>query len=159
MAKRSKKTVEVQKFGGVDNMGTVRDENFTKFTSEMSGKESYHNNTNYDLESIETKSETHLEDDQGYGGAAILRTFTFGINPEAFRQHTPSKQELFNSHLKGIEMALWKDGMMVMDEVEPKVIIDPKGKQYMIFVGARPMRGHLLKEVPKTLAEQIHGGK
>ena len=57
------------------------------------------------------------------------------------------------------ELALWKDGMSVMPEVEPKVIIDPKAAKYMIFVGAQPMRGHMLMEQPKTLAEQLHGGK
>lgn len=159
MAKRSKKAVEVQKFGGVDSMGTVRDENFTKFTSEMSGKDSYHRDTNYNLESIEVQSDTHLEDDTGEGDAAIVRMFEFGMNPQAFIEHPPTKQELFNSHYKGIELALWKDGMKVIPEVNPKIIVDQKAAKYMIFVGAQPMRGHILTERPKTLAEQIHGGK
>lgn len=159
MAKRANKTVEVQKFGGVESMGTVRDESFTKFTSGMTGKESYHNQTNYGLESIETQSETHLEDDTGEGGAAIVRMFEFGMNPQAFSEYKPTKQELFNSHYKGIELALWKDGMKVIPEVHPKIVMDEKSSKYMIFVGAQPMRGHMLTERPKTLAEHIHGGK
>lgn len=159
MSKRSKKTIEVQKFGGVDSMGTVRDENLTKFTSEMSGNESFHEKTDYNLESIETASQTHLEDDMGGGGATIIRTFEFGMNPEAFRQYQPTKQELFNSHLKGIELALWKDGLKVMDEVQPKLVVDNKANRYTIFVGAQPMKGHMLYEQPKTLSEQIHGVK
>lgn len=157
MAKRSKKVVEVQKFGGIDSVGTVRDENLTRFTSEMSGNESFHTDTNYNLESIETQSKTHLEDDMGGGGAAIIRTFEFGMNPEAFNQYQPTKQELFNSHYKGIELALWKDGLKVMPEVQPKIVVDNKTNKYRIFVGAQPMKGHLLYEQPKTLAEQIHG--
>lgn len=159
MAKRSKKTVEVQKFGGVDSMGTVRDENLTKFTSEMSGNESYHNNTDYNLESIETQSDTHLEDDIGGGGAAIIRIFEFGMNPEAFKQYQPTKQELFSSHYKGIELALWKDGLKPIPEVNPKIIVDEKANKYRIFVGAQPMKGHMLYEQPKTLSEQLHGVK
>lgn len=159
MAKRSKKVVEVQKFGGVDGLGTVKDENFTKFKSGMSGNETYHRDVNYDMQSIETQSETHLEDDHGGGGAAIVRMFEFGMNPQAFAQYHPTKQELFNTHYKGIELALWKDGMKVMPEVNPKLVVDEKKAKYMIFVGAQPMRGHILTQQPKTLAEQLHGGK
>ena len=60
---------------------------------------------------LQTESDVHLEDDEGYGNATIIRCFTFGANPEAFAQHKPTKQELFNSHLKGIEVMLWKDGL------------------------------------------------
>lgn len=157
MAKRSKKTLDVQKFGGVDHVGTAHDANLTKFTSGMTQQESLHNDVNYDMESLEVQSETHLEDDHGGGGAAIIRMFEFGMNPQAFNEHVPSRQELFNSHYKGIEMALWRDGMSVMPEVNPRLVVDSKNGKYQIFVGAKPMKGHLLQEQPKTLAEQIHG--
>ena len=104
-----------------------------------------------DVSKIQTASETHLEDDPGEGGAAIIRCFEFAPNPEVFKQHKPTKQELFNSHAKGIEIMLWRDGMSVMPEVEPRVTIGKK--KYRIFVGAQPMKGHLLREKPKTLTE------
>lgn len=148
MAKRSKKTVDVQKFGGVDDVGSFVERNAIDAPVKDVG---------YDLKDIEVESQTHLEDDHGGGGAAIIRMFQFGMNPQAFKEYVPTKQELFNSHYKGIEMALWKDGMSVMPEINPRIVVDSKSNKYMIFVGAKPMKGHLLQEQPRTLAEQIHG--
>lgn len=147
MAKRPK-TVDVQKFGGVEDIG--------KFT-ETHAINAPVSNVHYDLQDIEVTSTSNLEDDKGGGGAAIIRMFEFGMNPQAFAQHIPTKQELFNSHYKGIETALWKDGMKVIPEVNPRIVVDDKAGNYKIFVGAQPMRGHTLQEQPKTLAEQIHG--
>ena len=157
MAKKQK-VKEVAKFGGVDDMGSIREEgNLTPFHSEMSGQDYVHNTVSHDLKSIEVKSDTTLESDQGGGGAAIIRMFEFGINPLAFKEYQPTKQELFNSHYKGIEMALWKDGMKVIPEVHPRIVVLEKEGKYRIFVGAQPMKGHFLKEQPRTLAEQVHG--
>lgn len=134
---RLKKSVDVQKFGGIDALGTVKNEH------------------DYDINSIETKSETKLEDDVGFGEAAIIRCFEYAMNPESFREYQPTKQELFNAHYKGIEVALWKDGMKVIPEVNPRIVVD--GMKYKIFVGARPMKGHILHQVPQTLGQIAHG--
>jgi len=128
---------DVQKFGGNDKLGQV-----------------VVNDNLHEAESIEVKSERKLEDDTGYGNAVIIRCFTFGMNPQAF-QNQPTKQELFNSHIKGIEVMLWRDGMTIMTEVEPRILI--KDNQYQIFVGARPMRGYILKENPQKLKQIIYG--
>ncbi len=109
-----------------------------------------------DISKVETTSETHLEDDKGYGEAAIIRMFEFAANPEAFKQHTPTKQELFNYHHKQIEITLWGDGMKVIPEVTPRVTISKNKKKYRIFVGAKPMKGHILQEQPKTLSQIAH---
>lgn len=155
---KRKKVAEVQKFGGVDAMGSLRDEgNLTPFHSELSNTDYLHENVSHDLQSIEVTSDTHLEDDAGGGGAAIIRCFEFGINPLAFKEYTPTKQELFNSHYKGIETALWRDGMKVIPEVNPRIVVNYKAGKYSIFVGAQPMRGHILQEQPRTLSEQING--
>ncbi len=148
MAKRSTKTVDVQKFGGVEDVG--------QFT-ETHALDAPVENVHYDLQNLEVKSETHLEDDKGGGGAAIIRMFEFGMNPQAFMEARPSKQQLFNSHYKGIELALWKDGMKVIPEVNPRIVVDAKAGNYKIFVGAQPQKGHMLMEQPKTLSQQIHG--
>lgn len=159
MAKKSKKTLEVQKFGGIDDHGTVNDTNSTDFYSEL-GQTKYIRDadTNYDLKSIETESTTKLEEDVGYGNAVIIRMFEFRVNPLVFYAHSPTKQELFNSHYKGIEIALWKDGMKVIPEVDPRIVVNEAAGTYQIFVGAAPAKGHILKEQPQTLSQLVHGG-
>ena len=147
MAKRPK-SIDVKKFGGVDELGTV---------NSPASLGQVEKNYAHDVKSLEVKSTTNLEDDMGGGGAAIIRMFEFGANPQAFKEYQPTTQELFNAHYKGIEMALWKDGLKVIPEVNPRIVIDKAGGKYQIFVGAQPMRGHLLKEQPKTLSQQIHG--
>lgn len=111
----------------------------------------------WNVNQIDTASETHLEDDEGYGSAAIIRRFEFGMNPEAFKIHTPTRQELFNHHIKGIEIMLWRDGMRLMTEVEPRLVMNEKAGKYYIFIGAKPAKGHILQEQPKKLTELIHG--
>lgn len=109
-----------------------------------------------DISKVEAKSETHLEDDAGVGDAAIIRMFEFGANPQAFKEHLPTKQELFNHHLKQIEITLWQDGMKIMTDVEPKLNINKAQTKYRIFVGAKPMKGHILSEKPQTLSQIVH---
>lgn len=111
----------------------------------------------YQASQIQVESDTKIEDDSGTGGAAIVRVFEFAANPQAFKEYRPSKQELFNSHAKGIEIMLWRDGMTVMPEVAPKVTINKKKTKYRIIVGAKPAKGHMLLERPKTLKEIVHG--
>lgn len=140
MARRVNKTVQVNKFGGVQSLGET----------EMHGY-------GHDIKDIEVESKTKLEQDEGYGNAAIIRCFEFGANPEAFKEYQPTRQELFNSHHKGIETALWRDGMKVMPDVNPRIVMDQKTGRYRIFVGAQPMKGHILHERPQTLSEIAHG--
>lgn len=111
----------------------------------------------WELSDLSAQSTTNLESDTGHGAAAIVRMFEFAANPEAFRIHTPSKQELFNAHLKGIEVMLWRDGLRVMTDIEPKLTISKKKDRYRIWVGAEPARGHILRERPQTLGEILHG--
>ena len=137
-----RKAHNVAKFGGTEKLG-----------------DAVVNDYEHEVDSIETQSKTTLEQDQGAGGAAIIRCFTFGVNPIAFKEAKPTKQELFNSHVKGIEVMLWRDGMKLMTEVEPRILVDEKSMSYQIFVGARPAKGHVLTriQVPKTLKELVHG--
>lgn len=138
----------VQKFGGSESIGSYVEEN---------AKNAPVKDVNYDVQSLEVKSDTHLEDDDGSGGAAIVRCFEFGMNPLAFQQHIPTKQELFNSHQKGIELALWRDGLKVIPEVNPRLTVDSKSGKYQIFIAAKPMKGHMLQERPHTLKQLVHG--
>src|SRR3990167_9740756 len=130
MARKLKKSQvkEVSSFGGVEEKGIIKDQ------------------YDWSAQTVETQSETHLEDDTGHGEAAIIRMFEFAMNPEVIKKVKPTRQDIFNSHYKGIEIALWKDGMKVLPEVNPRIVIDEKAMKYRIFVGARPMRGHILRE-------------
>lgn len=136
MARKLKKSQDVAKFGGVEELGNVN----------------LHGHS-HEASTIEFKSNTHLEQDQGHGDAAIVRCFTFGMNVASFKEAQPSKQEIFNSHLKGIETKLWMDGMKIIPEVQPRLVFNTEKAQYQIFVGARPMKGHILHERPQTLSE------
>lgn len=149
MARKSK-FKDVAKFGGVDALGSTK----------LDRKNSVAVKDNYEVNSIETQSQTNLEQDVGEGEAVILRCFIFQMNlekPELFIERQPTKQDLFNSHLRGIEMALYKDGMKIYDAVAPRIIFDKEKFQYSIFVAARPMRGYILQERPQTLTEIAHG--
>lgn len=132
--------LDVQKFGGTDHLGSTKLDGY-----------------DHEIESIETESKTKLEDDTGVGNAAIIRMFEFTANLESFKQHQPSKQELFDSHKKGIEIALWRDGLKVIPEVEPRVVFSDKTHKYRIFIGAAPMKGHILQAQTRTLKELAHG--
>lgn len=109
-----------------------------------------------EAQQLETQSKVHLEEDQGSGAAVILRIFEFGMNVEAIKLAQPSKQDIFNSHLKGIELALWRDGFKVHPDVSPKIIFDTKNLKYKIFVAARPMRGNHVSLHTNTLSDIVH---
>lgn len=141
--KKKKDSIDLQKFGGTDDLGKI----------DFDGHQ-------HDVQSIEVKSETKLTDDPFEGAVAIIRKFTFGANPQAFKEYKPTKQELFNSHLKGIEIALWRDGMQLNTRIEPQIHFDEKQLRYSIFVGAKPARGHLVTQTPLSLreiAQDTHG--
>lgn len=144
MAKLRHKTVK--SFGGVGERGTLTD-----YDAPNAPVKDVH----YDVKDLEVKSTTNLEEDDGSGGAAIVRCFEFGMNPESFARYTPSKQELFNFHLKGIEFMLWRDGLKIMTDVNPRVVFEDAS--YKIFVGAAPAKGHILYQRPQTLSELVHG--
>lgn len=145
MAKKQK-NVEVQKFGGIEQMGTAHLEN------------------KYDVQSVEAQSDTKLEHDEGYGDTIVIRCFEFGMNLESFKHAQPTQQELFNSHYKGIELALWRDGLKVFPDVHPRIVFDKENMRYQIFVAAKPAYKKALIQhedggfiTPKTLSEIAHG--
>lgn len=152
MARKLKKATEVSKFGGVDQLGKVK----TDLHTNLDGS----GNT-YDASTVEAKSEqTHLEDDRGEGNAVVIRCFTFQMNmehPEIFIEKRPTKQDLFNAHISGIEAALWKDGLKPYLEVKPRITFDSKKLQYSIFIASLPMKGWVLNETPQTLTQIAHG--
>lgn len=116
---------------------------------------------NYDVKQGEVHSDIKLEADTGEGNAIIVRSFDFKANPEAFKTRTPSKQELFNAHANQIEVILWKDGLQVMPDVKPQLILSKQRNHYRIVVGAEPKKGNLINSLDhdkfQTLSQAAHG--
>lgn len=117
--------------------------------------------TNYDVKQGEVHSDIKLEADEGDGKTIVVRSFDFKANPQAFKERTPSKQELFNAHAKQIEVILWKDGLKVMPDVKPQLILSKQRNHYRIVVGAEPEKGHLINSLvldkQQTLSQAAHG--
>jgi len=157
MAKRIKrpKKQDVAKFGGVEELGEFKEAGVTQFHSELSGRDTAYSDVPWDAKGVEASSDTKLEMDEGYGQQMTIRCFEFATNPSAFKEHTPTAQELFNYHIKGIEMHLWADGWKISTDVSPRLVFE--GTSYKIFVPAVPQKGQRLLEDPKTLSELVHG--
>lgn len=109
----------------------------------------------YHGQDIEVHSETKLEADTGYGQEIVIRTYEFAMNPKYAGQNVPA-QEIFNSHLRGIESLLWQDGMKPYLGIEPRLIFSKDRSKYLIIVGAEAARGQWFNEQPKTLTELIN---
>lgn len=138
--KKQKKGKDVAKFGGTEELGNVKLHGY-----------------DHDSASVEVQSQTKLEQDEGYGNVVVVRQFTFGMNPEAFKLARPTKQDIFNAHYKGIEIHLWKDGWKVEPDINPRIVVNPEKMQYTIFVSARPMKGQRVLEKPLTMSEVVNG--
>ena len=134
---RKLKTKTVNKFGGTEKLGDVK----------------FQGGDKYEVSSLEARATTKITEDVGHGTAVVIRQFEFGINPLVWQQKPPSKQDLFNYHLKGIEMALWRDGLKPYTESEPRIVVSSEKMNYKIIVPCVPMRGHQLRERPLTLTE------
>ena len=87
------------------------------------------------------------------GSAVIMRFFEYKANPQAFKLKPVSVQELFNFHSKEIELALWKDGLKPIIEVQPRFMQSKDTRHYRFVVAASPLRGQMVNEAPKTLTE------
>lgn len=105
----------------------------------------------------EVHSDTKLEEDVGVGRKIVIRSFDFKANPEAFRLHTPEKQELFNAHARQIEEFLWRDGLLRVEEVSPKLLISKDKTGYRIIVGATNRLGAYFDDKAQTLTDIAHG--
>lgn len=140
-----KKGKDVAKFGGTEQLGRVK----------LEGHD-------HEAASVEVQSKTNLEMDEGYGGTVTIRCFTYAMNPAMFQRYklekgSVSKQDIFNGHIRGIEVSLWADGWKVFTNVEPKISFNMALRQYSIYIAATPMKGRSLSERPQTLSEIVNG--
>ncbi len=106
-------------------------------------------------EEVQTESKTKIEEDQGTGQPVILRFFEFGANFETFKQHKPTAQELFNSHIKGMESLLWSDGLKIYHEVEPRLMFSKDKTKYRFIIPCIPTNGSALVDTPRTLSQLL----
>ena len=91
--------------------------------------------------------------DPGTGQTVSIRTFDFKVNPQL--KKIPDKQTLFNAHARQILTILWGDGLIPLEEVAPRVIIDVKRRRYQFFIPCKARREVLFMEKPKNLSEEL----
>lgn len=106
-------------------------------------------------EEVQAHSDTKLEEDRGTGIPIILRFFEFGANFQSFKNHKPTAQELFNSHMRGIESLLWADELTFYKDVEPRLQFSKDGTKYRFIIPCIPRSGSVLVDAPKTLSELV----
>ena len=85
------------------------------------------------------------------GVPIILRRFHFAVPPTA--EKWPTKRELADLHKPAVEQFLWKDELVLVQDL--RIIIDKDKKGFDIFATCQPRRGAELREKPKTLQEVI----
>lgn len=93
--------------------------------TELDAKDAPTKDIDWDVEEVgvDAKEEkSQFEFDKGVGQAIVLRNFDFAANPEVFKQHKPTAQQLFESHRKGMEAMLWTDGLTPYHVIEPRLI-------------------------------------
>ena len=123
------------------------------------GKES-----DWSVKTLEVESDARLNADKGEGQAITLRHFFFKPNQEEFKKRLPTAQELWNSHIKQMEIELWKDQWKPIYEVGPRLIFYDKFRipvsysskkiaWYSFMIAAIPAKGSLLFDTPRTLIE------
>jgi hypothetical protein len=106
-------------------------------------------------EEIGVESDTKIEQDTGTGQAIVLRFFDFAGNPEVFKQHKPTAQELFESHKRGMESMLWTDGLTPYHAIEPRLLFSKDKAHYRFVISCIPSLGNTIIEKSKTLSELL----
>lgn len=109
-------------------------------------------------QTVQVQSDKHLEDDLGTGDPVVIRTYGFAVNVEAFSKHTPTSQEIFDGHKKGIAGLLWQDGLTPIEEVEPRVFLSKDKTRYFITVAAKPQLGQSIVDNTQTLSQIANAG-
>lgn len=107
-------------------------------------------------EEVTAHSDTKIQEDKGTGQAIILRSFDFVANPDNFKARKPTAQELFASHLKGIEALLWGDGLKPFQEVQPRLLFSKDKKHYRFIIPCVVGLGQSLIEGTNTLSQLLN---
>ena len=113
-------------------------------------------NAEWEGEELGVISDTKLEQDLGTGHEVVLKFFDFGVNEEAFKQHTPTTQELFDAHRAGMEALLWRDGLKPHEAIEPRFMFSKNRKFYRFIITAVPRIGNVMVDKPLTLSQILN---
>ena len=101
--------------------------------------------------------------DSGTGKKVIIRMFDFNwdkkAKPEDIESIKNDKQGFFNSHAKYIKDFLWKDGLSILENQDPKLEFKKNG--YRIAVACEARFGVSIFEKPAMLQDlmKIHNKK
>jgi len=85
------------------------------------------------------------------GKPIIMRRFEFKFPPDI--EQFPTEKELAEFQMLNIEPFLWRDELVLIDEL--RVNINKKEKTYDIFAPCQPRRGSELREKLQTLQDVI----
>ena len=97
-------------------------------------------NTEWTERDLAIKADTPLID-SATGKKLIVRVFDFDwkkrIMKEEIERAKNNKQDFFNSHAKYIRDFLWKDGLSIREDHDPKIIFNNKGYRIAVLCEAR----------------------
>ena len=96
---------------------------------------------------LATKSDPLI--DAGTGKPLLVRVFDFKKNPEVKKY--PSRQDVFNAHAKQIRDFLWKDGLRIIENHDPRFTFTKDGYRIAILCEAR--LGVMWMDKPRTLQD------
>ena len=103
---------------------------------------------------LATKADIPLID-SATGKKVIIRTFDFewkkGMKTQDRMNAQYNKQAFFNSHAKYIKDFLWKDGLSILENQDPKMIFNKKG--YRIAIACEARFGVSIFDKPTTLQD------
>jgi hypothetical protein len=125
--------------------------------TELEAKDSPVKNIDWEGEQLQTESNTKIEQDTGTGQEIVLRFFEFAANPQAFKDHKPTEQELFESHKNGIMALLWSDELRPYEAVEPRIMFSKDKTHYRIIVGC--ISSSMFVDKSRTLSQLLTNKK
>jgi hypothetical protein len=97
--------------------------------------------------------------DPGVGKTVSIRVFHFKMDPSKIKHFPNDKQAIFNSHAQQMRTILWGDGLVPLEGVGPRVIINTKSHSYDIFIPCEARLNTIFVDRPKNLSEELLKGK
>lgn len=94
--------------------------------------------------------------DPGQGIPVIIRNFEFAKDP-TFKGNITS-QDIFNMHWRQISNILWSDGLVPLEEVEPRIVFNKNGN-YRIFITCKASLRTIVADKPHTLNQLLNKKK
>lgn len=98
--------------------------------------------------------------DPGTGKTVSIRVFHFKMEPSRVKSFPVNdKQAIFNSHATQIKTILWGDGLIPIEGISPRVIVDKKKMAYNIFVPCEARLNVMWADRPKNLSVELAKGE